>query len=136
MNGLFGSQPLESGWPGAGAAVAGSAPTAHATRPSIARARRTITYRGVRDLARDSFTCVTGHRRGHRTKVINWRIPAAGLLAAGLCLSVPASGAVAGNAALTLTFTTTSPGSPTGLRVDVRLGDPVGSDHKPRQLTG
>lgn len=67
--------------------------------------------------------------------MISRRIPAAGLLAAGLCLAVPASSAVNGNAALTLTFTTTSPGASTGMHVDVRLGNPVGSDHKPLQLT-
>jgi hypothetical protein len=50
-------------------------------------------------------------------------------------LAVPANSAVNGNAALRLTFTSTQPGASTGIRVDVRLGDPVGSDNKPRQLT-
>jgi hypothetical protein len=58
-------------------------------------------------------------------------------LVAASCLAVSsAQGAREGNAALQVTFTTTAPGASTGLHVDVRLGNPVGSHHKPLQLTG
>lgn len=58
-----------------------------------------------------------------------------GVLAATCVVAVPAQSAVSGFAALRLTFSTTAPGASTGIRVDVRLGDPVGTDHKPLQLT-
>ena len=57
-------------------------------------------------------------------------------LLATLGVAVPAQSAVSGNAALRLTFTSTTPGTSTGVHVDVQLGNPVGSDHKPLQLTG
>ena len=59
----------------------------------------------------------------------------AGLVAVACCAAVPAQSAVSGNAALRLTFTSVRPGTSTGLHVDLRFGDPVGSDHKPLQLT-
>lgn len=58
------------------------------------------------------------------------------LLVAATCLAPAARGATEGNAALQLTFTSTTPGVSTGMHVDVRLGNPVGSDKKPLQLTG
>jgi hypothetical protein len=58
------------------------------------------------------------------------------LLASGCFVASSAQGAISGNASLTLRFTSTTPGASTGLHVDVRLGNPVGSDHKPLQLTG
>lgn len=58
------------------------------------------------------------------------------LLASGCVVAASAHGAVSGNAALALRFSSTTPGTSTGLHVDVRLGSPVGSDHKPLQLTG
>ena len=59
--------------------------------------------------------------------------------AAALVLSTTAGvgqAAAAGGsrAVLRLTFTTVHPGSSTGLRVDARLGDPVGSTNKPPRL--
>ena len=60
---------------------------------------------------------------------------AALLLATGSLAAASAQGAVSGNVALTLRFTTTTPAAPTGVHVDIRLGSPVGSDHKPLQLT-
>jgi hypothetical protein len=64
------------------------------------------------------------------------RIALTGLLAATCGFAAPAQSAVNGNVALRLTFTTPTPGASTGMHVDVRLGNPVGSDHKPLPLTG
>lgn len=61
----------------------------------------------------------------------------AAAVVATLGLVVPsAQGATEGNAALRLTFTSATPGAATGLHVDLRFGNPIGSDHKPLQLTG
>jgi hypothetical protein len=60
----------------------------------------------------------------------------AALIAVATCLAPSAHGATEGNASLQLTFTSTTPGASTGLHVDVHLGNPVGSDHKPLQLIG
>ena len=60
----------------------------------------------------------------------------AGLLAAGCCFALPSQAAVNGNVALAVTFTSTTPGTSTGMHVDVRFGSPVGSDKKPPNLTG
>jgi hypothetical protein len=57
-------------------------------------------------------------------------------LMAELMFVPSAQATVNGNAALKLTFTTTAPGASTGMHVDVRLGNPVGSPHKPSPLTG
>src|SRR4051794_11194796 len=57
------------------------------------------------------------------------------LLAPACVLAVPAHSAVSGFVALRVSYTSTAPGTSTGVHVDVRLGDPVGTDHKPRQLT-
>jgi hypothetical protein len=57
------------------------------------------------------------------------------LLVASLGLVSSAQGATEGNARLRLMFTSTKPGSFTGLHVDLRFGNPIGSDHKPLQLT-
>ena len=79
---------------------------------------------------------ITGHRRGHRPRVISRKALAVVPLSTGL-LFVPSAGAtVNGNAALKLTFTTTAPSASTGVHVDVQLGNPVGSPHKPSPLTG
>lgn len=64
------------------------------------------------------------------------RIAFIGLLVATLGFAVPAHSTVNGNAALKLTFTTPTPGTSTGVHVDVQLGNPVGSPHKPSPLTG
>ena len=58
------------------------------------------------------------------------------VLTASGAAAVPAQSATNGDAALRLTFTTTTPGASTGVHVDVRLGSPIGSDRKPLQLTG
>jgi len=58
------------------------------------------------------------------------------MLVATFGLAATAQGASEGNAAFRLTFTSTTPGSSTGVHVDLRFGDPIGSDHKPLQLTG
>lgn len=57
-------------------------------------------------------------------------------LAAATCFAAPADSAANGNVALKVTFSSTTPGASTGLHVDVRLGNPVGSSNKPPQLTG
>lgn len=80
--------------------------------------------------------CVTGCRRGHRPKVIKRKIVLMTPLAAGLFLVPSAQATANGNAALKLTFTTTASGASTGVHVDVQLGNPVGSSHKPASLTG
>lgn len=58
------------------------------------------------------------------------------LVSAGCCFALPAESAVSGDAAMRVTFTTGTPNSSTGLHVDIRFGNPVGSSHKPPQLTG
>ena len=58
------------------------------------------------------------------------------LLAATVGFATPAHSTANGNAALRLTFTTTRPAASTGMHVDVQLGNPVGSPHKPSPLTG
>jgi hypothetical protein len=68
--------------------------------------------------------------------VINRTFLLMGPLLAGLLLVPLAQATVNGNVALKLTFTTTAPGASTGVHVDVRLGAPVGSSHKPSPLTG
>lgn len=64
-----------------------------------------------------------------------WRIPVIGLLIAGAMLAPSAKSAVNGDVAMRVTFTSSTSGHSTGLHIDVRLGDPVGSHHKPLQLT-
>jgi len=68
--------------------------------------------------------------------VIGRRLFAFGPLVAALALIPSAQATVNGNVALRLTFSTTTPGSSSGVHVDVRLGNPVGSAHKPSPLTG
>ena len=67
--------------------------------------------------------------------IFRTRAALAALLVAAFGLAWSAEGASEGNAALQLTFTSTTPGAPTGVHVDLRFGDPIGSDHKPLQLT-
>jgi hypothetical protein len=59
-----------------------------------------------------------------------------GLLATVGGFALPAHATVNGYAALRLSYTSTTPGTSTGMHVDVRLGNPVGSAHKPPTLTG
>ena len=68
--------------------------------------------------------------------MIRWKLAAIGPALAGLALIPSAQATANGNVALTLTFTTPAPGASTGMHVDVQLGNPVGSAHKPSPLTG
>jgi hypothetical protein len=68
--------------------------------------------------------------------VIRWKLLGIGPLVAGVAFVPSAHATVNGNAALTLTFTASTSGASTGMRVDVQLGNPVGSPHKPSPLTG
>lgn len=81
---------------------------------------------------------VTASTCGHRRKVTKRAkfALAAAVIATSSVVVSSAYGDTEGNAALKLTFTSSTPGTSTGLHVDVRLGSPVGSDHKPLRLTG
>ena len=78
------------------------------------------------------MSCCCGQSPG----VICRKLLLVGPLLAGLLLVPSAQATVNGNVALKLTFTTPMPGASTGLHVDVQLGNPVGSSHKPSPLTG
>lgn len=68
--------------------------------------------------------------------MINRKVLLVSPLLAGLSFLPSAHATANGNAALRLRFTTTATDASTGIRVDVQFGNPVGSPHKPSQLTG